>query len=129
MGLDMYAYKVNPEDIIRREGDPRISIKEGVVPEDLHYWRKHHDLHGWMEELYNKRGGLEEFNCINIELTEADLDALEESIKSRALPPTTGFFFGNYPPNKESDDEDLQFIDEAREAIADGYVVLYGSWW
>ena len=58
-----------------------------------------------------------------------DLNALEAAIRSRALPATTGFFFGNYPPDDDSDNEDMQFIAKAREAINEGYAVYYDSWW
>lgn len=128
MGLDMTAGTVNLNDVLSWDGE--VVLKKGAKVKELHYWRKHHDLHGWMERLYRSRGGkAESFNCIAIRLTEADLDALEADIKAYALPETTGFFFGNNPPDEETVKEDLEFIADARRAIKKGLVVLYDSWW
>lgn len=130
MGLDMFVWCVKAEDIvddltIRSEEDGRKSELE-----ELFYWRKHHDLHGWMEQLYRAKGGTKEsFNCVPVRLHESDLDALQIDLLNRALPETTGFFFGNNPPNAESLSRDLKFIQKARDAISDGYAVYYDSWW
>ncbi|ASY66520.1 hypothetical protein SJ05684_b55380 (plasmid) [Sinorhizobium sojae CCBAU 05684] len=32
----------------------------------LHYWRKHPNLHGWMEHLYPRGGKDAIFNCVNL---------------------------------------------------------------
>ena len=53
----------------------------------------------------------------------------EEDGRNGALPHTEGFFFGNNPPDDESLKEDLQFIQKARDAIAEGDAVYYDSWW
>ena len=89
MGLDQYAYR----------------IKNGEALE-IAYWRKHNRLQGWMENLWVQRGKpnpqkdedgnvIDEFNCVDLELDEEDLDKLEESLDSKELPETSGFFFGN----------------------------------
>ena len=130
MGLDMFVWRVKAEDIvddltIRREEDGR----KGEL-EELFYWRKHHDLHGWMENLYRDKGGkCKSFNCVPVRLHERDLDALQIDLLNGALPQTTGFFFGDNPPDDESLKEDLKFIQKARDAIADGDAVYYDSWW
>ena len=49
MGLDQFAYKV--------KGDERT---------ELHYWRKHNRLQGFMEALYAKKNGNGEFNCVDL---------------------------------------------------------------
>jgi hypothetical protein len=129
MGLDMFAWRVAKEDAL---GDFDIGKDEtgSYKKSELHYWRKHHDLHGWMENLYYSKGGKENtFNCIPVRLSLEDLSKLEKDIKSRLLPETHGFFFGNNPPDDDSDNEDLIFIQKAREAIAAGDVVYYDSWW
>lgn len=124
MGLDMYAYKVE-----RKPANTDFHYEDENATE-ICYWRKHHDLHGWMENLYYQKGGSEaEFNCTPIKLTLEDLDQLEDDILHYRLPHTTGFFFGNYPPNEESNQEDLKFIKEARTCIEEGYDVYYDSWW
>ena len=124
MGLDMYAYKVSKKDVIN---DFKFKQSDDVI--ELDYWRKHHDLHGWFENLYHLKGGAEVFNLIPLKLEIEDLDQLEEDIKNRKLPHTTGFCFGDNPPDNESDKYDLEFIEKARKAIQDGYAVYYNSWW
>lgn len=130
MGLDMFAWAIDPEkcktatDILCEYKD-----EEEYRPEELHYWRKHHDLHGWMENLYVEKGGTEEFNCQRVRLVEEDLDALEQDLIANKLPHTTGFFFGDNPPDEETLNDDLLFIAKAREAIKEGKLVYYDSWW
>lgn len=121
MGLDMYAWTLErtPEKPVDFEADDAV---------EFHYWRKHPNLHGWMEHLYRRKGGVDPaFNCVNVQLTNADLDALEDAIRSGNLPPTTGFFFGETDGSEREDD--LCFVTKAREAIADGDTVFYSSWW
>jgi hypothetical protein len=121
MGLDMYAYTLDrapkrPVDFKANDGT------------EIHYWRKHPNLHGWMERLYRRKGGKDDaFNCVNLQLAPEDLDALEADIRAGNLPPTTGFFFGASDGTENEDD--LHFVAKAREAIADGLTVFYSSWW
>ncbi len=138
MGLDMYAYaakevKQHPEDphaIILGEEDADGDYNTFSEVIELNYWRKFNALHGWMEELYRKKGGTEEFNCKKIPLTLEDLQALETTCKNQELKPTTGFFFGSQEPvHKDEYDAVLNFIKEARHYINNGYTVCYDSWW
>ena len=121
MGLDMYAMTT------MQKPDKPVDFKAEDAG-DLHYWRKHPNLHGWMADLYYAKGGTaESFNCVTVELTAEDLDALETSIKSGELPETEGFFFGRTDGTETEDD--LAFIAKARAAIAEGKTVFYDSWW
>ena len=118
MGLDQNAYKVSQEG-------------ERV---ELAYWRKHNRLQGWMEERYTVKGGMKEFNCVDLELTEDDIDDLETTIDCRALPETGGFFFGNdsysYYDDEYGDKEtDQKFIKDAKEALDGGWKIVYSCWW
>lgn len=123
MGLDMYALKTTKE--IDSEVD--FDIADGDC-ELIHSWRKHPNLHGWMEARYRQKGGAEEcFNCVNVALTIEDLDALEKDIRSSELPETFGFFFGESNGSEKADD--LLFISKARTAIQEGNRVFYSSWW
>ena len=123
MGLDMYAYATKAK--LNKEVDFSETNLKG---EELHYWRKHPNLHGWMQELYDHKGGKSDnFNGDCVVLTESDLDDLEYDIKEGSLPNTSGFFFGN--SDGEEMDDDLEFVKEARQAIADGKTVYYTSWW
>ena len=126
MGLDMYAQV--------RSTKPQTAVdfksEEGVEDRELHYWRKHPNLHGWMESLYRLKGGeADSFNCVNVLVESEDLDQLENHIKEGKLPQTAGFFFGNSQLDEEEVKDDLEFIRDAREAIAAGEYVYYTSWW
>lgn len=120
----MYAWSVDPCHAI----SPVELDKDGETTE-IHYWRKHHDLHGWMHRLYLAKGGQEEFNCVPVELTEEDLNNLATALEAGHLPKTTGFFFGNNPPDEDTIREDMDFIQKARNEIKDGQKVYYYSWW
>ena len=128
MGLDMYAFAVSKKEVKSCGAEVEFSVEKPEM-EELAYWRKHHDLHGWMEKLYRDKGGDKEFNCINMPLTEEDLDQLVLDLEAKKLPPTTGFFFGDNPPDDESLKGDLEFVEKAREELKKGRVVFYSSWW
>jgi hypothetical protein len=123
MGLDQYAYSVDPRLV---EGSVDFKVPDGSARQ-IAYWRKHPDLQGWMQELYLAKGGQEEFNCVNVRLELEDLDALEEAVRDGDLPRTSGFFFGESTPDDR--DDDLIFIRDARAELAEGRVVYYTSWW
>lgn len=126
MGLDMYARSVKP-NLVTDIGETTIgNIPDGSSSE-LFYWRKHPNLHGWMERLYRKKGGSQEFNLTHVKLTGDDLDALEKTVKAGGLPRTGGFFFGESDGSEKS--QDLEFIAKAREALAAGNDVIYYAWW
>jgi hypothetical protein len=122
MGLDQYA--------IARRGEPveKEGRKEYPDQRELAYWRKHPNLEGWMSDLYSRKGGTEEFNCQEVELTLEDLEDLEKAINFKEMPETSGFFFGD-DSDEYYREHDLEFIKDARNAIKDGYRVFYTSWW
>jgi hypothetical protein len=129
MGLDMYAYSVKQENAL---GDFDIlKDDEGFSQaEEFYYWRKHHDLHGWMERLYRAKGGTKEsFNCVKVRLTMEDLQQLALDVSKGHLPETTGFFFGDNPPDADSVERDMEFIGKAMAVVAVGDAVYYDSWW
>ena len=122
MGLDQYAYVAAKAE----------AWQDGSTPRELAYWRKHPNLHGWMENLWRSRNTdpmLDPaFNGIEVELTWADIDQLEDDIKNKRLPATSGFFFGT-----DSDDhyqqDDLAFVRKARAELFIGLRVFYNSSW
>lgn len=122
MGLDMYVYA-------RLESLPAlVDFPDHRDDTRLHYWRKHPDLHGWMERLYREKGGKSvDFNCVSVAITSADIDRLEADLLVGGLPPTTGFFYGKTDGTEL--DGDLTFIEEARDAISAGASLYYTSWW
>ena len=97
-------------------------------PRELAYWRKHPNLHGWMERLWRDRGGEGDFNGDELELTAEDLDNLEYDVQNNRLPPTSGFFFGEGADDYYKQD-DLKFIQEARAEMFLGLKVFYNSSW
>jgi len=121
MGLDMNAF-ITETDIAEVDfAFPKDSL-------EIAYWRKHPNLHGWMEELYRDKGGsAATFNCVNLRLDATDIDALELVVLADVLPLTTGFFFGESTPEDKADD--LAFIAKARELLAQGKAVFYSAWW
>ena len=140
MGLDMYAYVAVKEGQQREfyesaefDDDAKDFVNKTVEqPREIAYWRKHPNLHGWMEQLWNSRNGgncdSANFNGIELELTWEDLEVLELDVIGGTLPNTTGFFFGN-----DSDDhyreQDLKFIRDARAELFCGLKVFYNSSW
>jgi hypothetical protein len=127
MGLDMYAFAVERGDVLE-DSPVDFGLKDNADREEVQYWRKHPDLHGWMERLYREKGGTDpDFNCVNVQITHEDLNRLEGAVKNCALPHTEGFFFGaSYPEDAELD---TAFIRKARLALDAGKVVYYTSWW
>jgi len=119
MGLDMMAYAVDAD------------FEETAKPnnETIAEWRKHPNLHGWMEQLWRERtGSREDFNCQEVELTLKDLKALEVAVMMGQLPETTGFFYGTSSDSYYKS-TDLAFIDESRTLLKKGKKVFYNSWW
>ena len=137
MGLDMYAYvaaKAGQSDEYWGQYDLPEEQKTVEKPREIAYWRKHPNLHGWMNQLWLKKGANMRpsddptFNGVELELTWEDLDELEDAVIHRQLPATTGFFFG-----EDSDDyyrdQDLEFIKNARSELFCGLRVFYNSSW
>jgi len=124
MGLDMYAYATKAK--LKSEVD---FTETNLKPEEVHYWRKHPNLHGWMHELFLSKGGDKhsDFNGDCVVLTETDLNELESDIKDGSLPNTSGFFFGQTDGSEIEDD--LEFVRKAKEVIKEGKKVYYTSWW
>ena len=123
MGLDMYAYAAAKAYDHTSESDSR----------ELAYWRKHPNLHGWMEQLWHEKGipaasDDPMFNGVELELTWEDLDRLEADVKNGHLPATRGFFFGD-GSDEYYREQDLEFVRKARAEIFTGLKVFYNSSW
>lgn len=153
MGLDMYAYWMDKKLVGDQQTDVQLdvlvdkkvvaSLRElqdlnvrknlkdlGLFNQDFYYWRKFNALHGWMQELYLKKGGTDpDFNTNSVRLEAADIDQLEKDVDDEKLEPVNGFFFGPL----DIDEEDMQhlkrFIKDTRKVLAEGKAVFYDSWW
>lgn len=118
MGLDMLAFARVP----------------GQIHEDVNLaeWRKHNALHGWMTNLAIEKSLVKdpaEFNCVDLRLTEKDLNALKRDILGDKLTCTQGFFFGGEYDVSMHKIGDLNFIRNAMKYLTDGYQIYYSSWW
>lgn len=120
MGLDSWLFAIDPKFI---SPDKKYADNDRVI--ELTYWRKHHDLHRWMERLYRKQGGKEEFNLVKLFLSKDDLDRLERDVINNKIPRQEGFFHSA----EEAKQYDLDAITRAKGHIALGYLVYYNSWW
>lgn len=117
-----YDYCTKNKDIVN-------SLKQT----DLGYFRKHADLHGYFEELYFKRGGTKEFNCVKLILTLDDIKNVIEIANNQlkgiqAIEKAEGFFWG------ESNDywwkETKRIFEEILETTNfEEETVFYDSWW
>ena len=137
MGLDMYAYAAakEGEQAAFDQGSKWDAEKDDMVnpiapaPREIAYWRKHPNLHGWMERLAeSKNVEYGSFNGVELELTWADIDALEQAVTHKQLPATTGFFFGS-DADELYYESDLAFIKAARAELFLGLRVFYNSSW
>lgn len=136
MGLDMYAYvaaksgaQADYDEGMAWDKEKGAIVNPSVTePREIAYWRKHPNLHGWMHRLWESRGNSGDFNGDELELTWDDLEQLEQDIRNKNLPDTTGFFFGN-----DADDHyrehDLKFVREAKAEAFLGLKVFYNSSW
>jgi hypothetical protein len=136
MGLDMYAYVAARAGAQAEfsEGASWDKEKGAMVnpnvtePREIAYWRKHPNLHGWMQRLWESKGNSGEFNGDELELTWEDLDQLEQDIRNKKLPGTSGFFFGS-DADDEYREDDLKFVREAKAEAFLGLKVFYNSSW
>ncbi len=118
MGLDQFAYKKD-----RDSGDVDF------------YWRKHAKLHTWMEQLYTEKTGAsaDNFNCVDLELTLADIERLEADVRNGQLPECSGgLFFGHQWQDEQEDHykkQDLEFCKWAKATINAQEGVIYSCWW
>ena len=142
MGLDMYAYvasKKGQQNEYYETAEFDKTVNEFVSttvtkPYEIAYWRKHPNLHGWMEQLWVSKGrprqsvGWPIFNGIELELTWDDLDNLERAIRNGQLPDTEGFFFGK-PSDNHYYEQDLEFVNNAKAEVFLGLKVFYNSSW
>ena len=144
MGLDQYAYSRPPR---KRNSDNDIQIAG---------WRKHNRLQGWMQDLWESKGCPNEdkygddddddaevlFNCVPLQLTEEDINSLEDAILDFEFPESNGFFWGsdsyfwtdeNGDPHADNDywykESDLQFVKDARKALEKKHKIFYSCWY
>lgn len=127
----MYAYvgrKGQQDEYWEQYGEDIPEDKKVEKPREIAYWRKHSSLHGWMRQLWISKGNTGGFNGDELELTREDIEQLEQAIKNKELPETSGFFFGD-PSDEHYYTQDLQFVKAARAELFLGLQVFYNSSW
>lgn len=97
--------------------------------EEIAYWRKHPNLHGFFEEQWNKQGWKGTFNSVQFLLTEDVIEQAIFKVHMNALPKTSGFFFGESEFTKDSVKFDLEQLNKAKKYISEGEEVYYDSSW
>jgi hypothetical protein len=109
MGLDMYLngerYFMDYPAIVTGKFGKKAEIYE------LGYWRKHPNLHGYIVENFGD--GVDD--CCEIPLDEDRLNQLIEAVKTKDLPETIGFFFGESDGSEEEIKGDLKILQSALE--------------
>ena len=150
MGLDQYAGTMREQsyEYNRPDGTTHIEKWQQAGPFE---WRKHARLQEFMNTLYMERNKLTNkweqskpdsdgnvwYNTISwnsIELKEEDIDRLEEAIKNGYSNYfcNGGFYWGHEFQEESAKDykeKDLEFVEFAREALADGETVIYECSW
>lgn len=118
------------DHLAKRESFNAIAKASCGFDTEFAYWRKFNALHGWMQNLYERKGGTGEFNCDTVRLNPEDIDELEQAAKAKILKPVSGFFFGEQADFSESDKEEvLVFCSNCRSVFSEGKAVFYNSWW
>jgi len=144
MGLDQYMYVAAQAGQRKKfyetgKYDPEtheFTNSDVEEPREIGYRRKHPNLHGWMERLWEEKGKpcdqehneLLIFNGVELELTWSDLERLHVDVINDRLPATTGFFYGEGSDEYYKKD-DLEFVKQARAEIFLGLKVFYNSSW
>jgi hypothetical protein len=137
MGLDMYAYASGfkgQHDEYWENYDAETGNSTVEKPRELMYWRKHPNLHGWMEKLWERKMNAEgrdnphTFNGIELELTFDDILELEQDVLNGNLPGTSGFFFGENS-DEYYREQDLEFVRKAKAELFLKIPVFYNSSW
>ena len=95
--------------------------------DEIACWRKHWYFNHFMDELYYGKGGQKEiFNCCWLKLSAKDLDDLEIHLQNDQK-------YEEYDQYQEYEGElkdyDSKFITQAREALKNGFDIVYTSDW
>jgi hypothetical protein len=117
MGLDQYL---------------RAQEAHGSESEEIGYWRKHPDLHCFIESLWRERNPDQQgdFNCASVLLTEEDILKIIECSKRGSFGEfdgSTGFFFGS--TYEEHHQKTVEMMELALKLCRKGKRILYSAWW
>lgn len=110
MGLDMYLEGetfiwTDWKNLENNQYENGFRVKGHKL--ELGYWRKHPNLHGFIVSTFAEG----EDNCQRIDLSRGDLQEILKAVKEKALPNTTGFFFG--ASSAEDDKPTIEILEKA----------------
>lgn len=103
-----------------------------IASEDIVGWRKHYAMHNWFAKKAIQLGIVEngeEFNCVNVNITQEILDQLISDVKEDKLNCPTGLFFSRARDPNEDMEADLEDLKKVQEALNNGKEPYYWSWW
>ena len=149
MGLDQYAGTIRTQtyEYTTPTGENKVDEYQMAGP---FQWRKHARLQEFMNSIYMKRNKLQSkweteedsngqrwsnpISWESIELKSEDIDELEKAINNGYSEYFCdgGFFWGHQfqeEAAKDNKQKDLEFVQFAREALADGETVVYECSW
>ena len=95
---------------------------------EIHYWRNHFALHGWMEHLYREKGGKGSSSHFAVNLDSGDIRQLENDVVTGEI---HDFDLAGVTRGAPCDQRvgEFGFIVEARKLIEAGFAVYYQAWW
>ena len=124
--LDDLSYKEGYH--IDTVGEDGVFRREEVPLAQLHYWRKHSDLEGYMSSIWHEQNpGKGDFNCEFLELTEDIINEVIELSQTKGFSEASGFGWGQ--TYDEDHEVTIQAMQKALKYMKDGYKVFYSSWW
>jgi hypothetical protein len=120
MAIDLFAY-LTPIRLRRPVDFGRVGKSV-----EFHRWHNRRDIHGWMNELYRSKGGLQkDWLPSQVELTFADLDRLAGDLPQMAILKLIGSPDIVYTGDQF---DDRLFLEKARAALRAGLSVYYDAW-
>lgn len=136
MGLDMFLYKTGKKFNTQKELEDYCKVEGEPDSQEIGYWRKHPDLHGIMEQIFEERTYHYKnsvFNLLPLLLTEDDLKMLYRKSKDfaegRDKPETVeGFFFGTSYNEQWKESAEI-FKDALESTDFKTQSIFYDSWW
>ena len=120
--------------------------------EELHYFRKHADLHGWLYDQWEQNKAelnysitnedddiqtlrnvgedseYDEFNCCYMLITKDVLNKVKRYVKAGKYRKYEGFFWGESDAEQWEETES-KLIPEIEEAFKRKHMVFYHPWW
>lgn len=136
MGLDMFLYKTGKKFNTQKELEDYYKVEGEPDCQEIGYWRKHPDLHGIMEQMFEERTyhyRNSTFNLLPLLLTEDDLKMLYRKSKDFAegrdeAETVEGFFFGTSYNEQWKESAEI-FKDALESTDFKTQTIFYNSWW